>query len=105
MVESVIKTSALSTVSDVTVQLVSQARSVTQLFPSYVIFIHTHQHPSNRLFLSAVGCSPGCLNGGSCNVNICQCLAGYTGSLCETRSMSPSLLDTMSADRERVIPC
>ena len=40
----------------------------------------------------ATGCNPGCQNGGFCNGNVCQCLGGYTGTLCETRGELQSLL-------------
>lgn len=32
------------------------------------------------------GCSPGCQNGGVCNVNVCRCPADYFGTFCETKN-------------------
>ncbi|UJR28908.1 hypothetical protein I4U23_010126 [Adineta vaga] len=29
------------------------------------------------------GCNPGCENGGACNVNVCVCPLGFTGTFCE----------------------
>ena len=53
---------------------------------------HSHLLQHSLPLLLAVGCSPGCLNGGICNGNICQCPPEYSGSLCQTRSTSLSLM-------------
>jgi hypothetical protein len=89
MVDNVLKIQQQLIVLDVNVQLATRAKFVTHPSLSHVCKIcFSHHLVVTYLcspFLSAGVCNPVCQNGGFCNVNVCECPTGYTGTICEIR--------------------